>query len=144
MPRRTRVTATVLAFAALGALLGWWFFSGAGQTATIRHIDDGHASIEWRNPNGSTRTAEVELPDPSYSVGQEVNITVDPEGGASLAQPAGPERTVATAVGGVVGALLGGVVVASLAGFGFVRGTGRAGESTSEDVREERGFYWRG
>lgn len=44
---------------------------------------------------------------------------------------------------GAFGALTGLVIALTLAGFGFVRGTGESGSMTREDVREDRGFYWR-
>lgn len=35
------------------------------------------------------------------------------------------------------------VVLATFRGFGFVRGKGRAGEMTPDEVEESHAFYWR-
>ena len=39
--------------------------------------------------------------------------------------------------------LVGFVVDLSRRGFGYVRGTGRAGETNPDELAESRGFYWR-
>lgn len=44
---------------------------------------------------------------------------------------------------GVVALAFAVVVLATLRGFGYVRGTGRAGEMTHEEVQESNAFYWR-
>jgi hypothetical protein len=99
------------------------------------------AQVAWRDQNDTLRHAVVELPDADASTvviavsGDEVKAL---EGSFLWPHPA------AAAIFGGVGLLLGIVVRLSLAGHGFVRGTGMPGESAPEDVREDRGFYWRG
>ena len=44
---------------------------------------------------------------------------------------------------GVVALVFAVVVLATLRGFGYVRGTRRAGEMTHEQVQESNAFYWR-
>lgn len=43
----------------------------------------------------------------------------------------------------VLGALLGVVMVMTIRGYGYVRGTGEPGSRPKVDVAEDRGFYWR-
>ena len=43
----------------------------------------------------------------------------------------------------VLGALLGVVMVMTIRGYGYVRGTGEPGSRPQVDVAEDRGFYWR-
>ncbi len=43
----------------------------------------------------------------------------------------------------VLGALLGVVMVMTVRGYGYVRGTGEPGSRPKVDVAEDRGFYWR-
>lgn len=42
-----------------------------------------------------------------------------------------------------LGALLGVVMVMTVRGYGYVRGTGEPGSQPQVDVAEDRGFYWR-
>jgi hypothetical protein len=42
----------------------------------------------------------------------------------------------------LIGAMFGLVIVNSLRGYGFVRGTGEPGSMQPADVDEDRGFYW--
>ena len=51
----------------------------------------------------------------------------------------GPRWTVVA----LIGAMFGLVIVNSLRGHGFVRGTGEPGSMQPADVDEDRGFYWR-
>lgn len=42
-----------------------------------------------------------------------------------------------------LGALLGVVMVMTVRGYGYVRGTGETGSTPGLNVAEDRGFYWR-
>ena len=58
---------------------------------------------------------------------------------------AAPPRTewALIVLGAVTGAVFGGIVIATLAGFGFIPGTGQPGQSEPREVQERHGFYWR-
>jgi hypothetical protein len=99
------------------------------------------AQVSWRDHDGIVRHAVIEIPDPEAST---VTIAVSGDEVRALRSPILWPNPVFIAVLGGVGLLLGIVVRLSLAGYGYVRGTGLPGESTPEEVREDRGFYWRG
>ena len=99
------------------------------------------ARVSWRDEGGTFRHADIEIPDPVAST---VTIAVS---GSEVRALTGsflwPHPFLAAILGGV-GVLLGIVVRLSLAGYGYIRGTGQPGETAPEDVREDHGFYWRG
>lgn len=66
-----------------------------------------------------------------------------PDGAFTLDDPTHHLGPGDYAMGAVLGALLGFVVVSTLRGYGYVRGTGEPGSMTTNEVREDRGFYWR-
>jgi hypothetical protein len=99
------------------------------------------AQVSWRDRNGIIRNATIEIPDPEAPT---VTIAVSGDEVRALDGRFLWPNPVLTAILGGVGLLMGIVVRLSLAGHGYVRGTGKPGESTPGEVREDRGFYWRG
>ena len=99
------------------------------------------ARVSWFDQNGTGRHAIIEIPDPEASA---VTIAVSGDEVRAIEGSFLWPHPFFVAILGGVGVLLGVVVRFSLAGSGYVRGTGKPGESAPEDVREDRGFYWRG
>ncbi|MFH2071654.1 MAG: hypothetical protein ABIJ75_02260 [Actinomycetota bacterium] len=99
------------------------------------------ARVSWMDQNGTFRHAIIEIPDAEAST---VKIAVSGDEVKALEGSVLWPHPFFVAILGGAGLLLGVAVRFSLAGFGYVRGTGEPGESAPEDVREERGFYWRG
>ena len=114
---------------------------------TSRTLIDGEtvARIEAPAPfdSSSVFIAEVVLPD-EYRTANTVPVRVLSDRSVEVGDQSFrlPEIGL-LAIVALMGALLGLVVVNNLSGFGFVKGTGRPGESQPADVREDRGFYWR-
>ncbi|HEY5890133.1 MAG TPA: hypothetical protein VIW94_05485, partial [Acidimicrobiia bacterium] len=100
----------------------WSFPSTPGQieTATVRvpstQVEDGFAEV-WPDRQDAAGFTTV---DPNYQL---------TPGDYVMAL--------------VIGALLGVVMVMTMRGYGYVRGTGEPGSRPKVDVAEDRGFYWR-
>jgi hypothetical protein len=113
-------TATSTADGLVEVTIQWTFVSSPDdvETATVRvtqtQLDEGTILV-WRD--GKDRITTV---DPRYQLNA---------GDYILAF--------------ALGALLGAVMVMTVRGYGYVRGTGEPGSRPSVDVAEDRGFYWR-
>lgn len=102
------------------------------------------AEIRWsfRSTPDIVESAEVTLTESDVSHGA-VSIWRDGEGGFSLENPTYRLTAADYILASAVGASLGLVMVMTIRGYGYVRGTGEPGSYPSVDVAEDRGFYWR-
>jgi hypothetical protein len=104
-----------------------------------------HAHITWDEEGIGPRETVVLLP-PQYHDALQVPIVELPTGavevsgrGPGFQMPSIPIALLTT----IIGAMLGIVVVNTMRGYGYVRGTGESGSMDPVDVSEDRGFYWR-
>lgn len=109
----------------------------------VRVIDDDRVLLRWSEPNGDIRQLEATVPR-EYAGLEVVPIRLTGNDEVEIGSPGlrGLSWQAIAVVGGLA-AFLGLVVAYSLAGYGFVRGVGEPGSMTPEEVREDRGFYWR-
>lgn len=99
-------------------------------------------NVTWVDDDGIRRVRSVELTSEHVTAGY-VELTVDAGGEARVLDPArGPSATVLLVVA-LIGLAFAAVVVATVRGFGYVRGTGSYGEMDPDDVKESHAFYWR-
>lgn len=98
--------------------------------------------IAWLDRQSTEQTATVRVGSEALER-ETIPIWFDSDGGVIVEDPTYhltvPDYVLAAALGG----LLGLVVLLSVHGYGYVRGTGAPGEMTATEVREDRGFYWR-
>lgn len=115
------------------------------RTSVVIVDGEMQASIQWPAGEEAVRRAEVALP-LEYQTETRVPIDVHPDGTIEVLEPKRgievPPIALAVLVA-LIGALLGLVVVNTLRGYGYVRGTGEPGTMQPADVDEDRGFYWR-
>lgn len=142
----SRIGAVVVVLAA--TLIGGavpLLFQGLAITAHVVEpsvqVQDGQrtAMVRWQSPDGP-RSRRIVIP-AEHANASQVRIVRDGNG-YRIAGPTTADWWVA-AIAALIGAAFGAVVVASLAGYGYVRGRGEHGTMTERDLREDRGFYWR-
>lgn len=111
--------------------------------STVQQTEQGFfGNVTWIDDEGVRRVRRVEMTTAHVDSGS-VPLTVT-EGEVRIFVP--PDQPVSTPVlllTAAVGLLFAVVVLATLRGFGYVRGTGRSGEMTPDEVRESHAFYWR-
>lgn len=113
-------------------------------TPTVDQTGEGYvADVRWVDEEGVATVRELTLDQDHVTSG---TVPVVVEGGEARAadqsdlEGASPLVVAGTAA---VALLFAVVVLATVRGFGFVRGTGQPGEMKPEDVEESHGFYWR-
>ncbi len=135
------------------AVLVLWSFNRPPETFTadvvessVEPTDAGLvvADVTWTDEDGVRRTRTFEVTSDLVASGS-VSLVASPSGEVDIATPArqaGPSGVlfVITAMIGLAFAV---VVLAALRGFGYVRGTGRYGDTSPDDVKESNAFYWR-
>ncbi len=101
------------------------------------------ADLRWIDEAGVAHTQSFNLTEEQITSG--TVLLVDTEDRVSVYDPSAYSRlsAVILAVTAVVAFLFAVVVEATVHGFGFVRGTGKFGEMTPDDVEESHAFYWR-
>lgn len=102
------------------------------------------ADVRWTDGDGIKRVRTVELASELAASGS-VGVVSEPDGEVRVLDPAretGPSVTVLV-VTALMGLALAVVVLATVRGYGYVRGTGHYGEMDPHDVEESHGFYWR-
>ena len=98
------------------------------------------ADVEWVTDGGLPRSEYLVIPE-QYRGNDVVPLIVNEDGTVAIDDGTfGPWLYLAV---GIIAAGLGLTVELSLRGFGYVRGTGRVGETPDLDVSESHGFYWR-
>jgi hypothetical protein len=111
---------------------------------SVTRTDDGFVgNVTWIDDEGVRRVSSVELTSEHVDSGTVPVVTV--EGEVSVVDPSEQTQVPITVllVTAAIALAFAVVVLATLRGFGFVRGTGRAGEMTPDEVQESRAFYWR-
>lgn len=101
------------------------------------------ADVRWTDEDGIRRVRSFEMAS-ELAVSGSVGVA-EQEGEVRVLDPAretGPSVTVLV-ITALIGLLFAVVVLATLRGFGYVRGTGRYGEMDPDDVKESHAFYWR-
>lgn len=141
----------VLAVPVLAILLVLWLGqSSEGEPyraqvieSTVEPTDEGFVgNVTWFDDDGVRHVRRFEMTRDQVESGI-VLLTVT-EGEIRLFEP--ERRSVPIyflVLTGVVALAFAVVVLATLRGLGYVRGTGRAGEMTHEEVQESNAFYWR-
>lgn len=101
-------------------------------------------NVQWTDDGGIRHNRRVELT-PEHVTSGTVPLVVDASGDLMVVDPAEYGRVPLTgmAIAAGIGLAFAFVVVATMRGLGFVRGTGQPGEMTSDQVQESRAFYWR-
>lgn len=100
------------------------------------------ADVTWVDEDGVRRVRRLDLTSEHVTAGY-VELATDSGGEVRVLAPArGPSATVLVVVA-LIGLAFAAVVVATVRGFGYVRGTGRYGEMDPDDVKESHAFYWR-
>lgn len=101
-------------------------------------------NLRWTSDDGVLHNRRIEL-SPEHVTSGTVPLVVEASGDLSVVDPSEYERVPlpALAVAALIGLAFALVVVATMRGFGFVRGTGRPGEMTADEVQESHAFYWR-
>jgi hypothetical protein len=110
-------------------------------------IIDGEMRARIRWPAGETEVhlVDVVIP-PEYQTETTVPIDVFSDGTVEIRNPDREFKVPPVSllvIVALIGAMFGLVIVNSLRGHGFVRGTGEPGSMQPADVDEDRGFYWR-
>jgi hypothetical protein len=118
------------------------------STATPIGNGDVRVQISWTFPSNpeDVQVAEVAIPASQVDVGTvDVWPTTERDGqpGFTLIDPSYQLTPGDYILAVVLGALLGIVMVMTVRGYGYVRGTGEPGSHPRVDVAEDRGFYWR-
>ncbi len=146
--RRLPAILGILVGALLGALVPLLFSQASTFTADViepsMQVRDGErtALVRWEGPHGP-KIQRLVIPG-AYADASEVPVTRTHESyRVALASPPNTADWLAILGGSGIGAALGGVVVASLAGWGYVKGRGEYGTTSRAGLSEERGFYWR-
>lgn len=120
-------------------------FSAEVVESSVESTDTGFVGdVRWTDGDGIRRVRNVELTSEHVESGS-VPLAADPSGEVRVVDPAqetGRSVTVLV-ITALIGLALAVVVLATVRGFGYVRGTGRYGEMDPHDVEESHGFYWR-
>lgn len=100
-------------------------------------------NMQWTDDGGVRHNRRVELT-PEHVTSGTVPLVMS-EGEMRVVDPVeyGRMSPIVLAVAAAIALAFTLVVVATMRGFGFVRGTGRSGEMTPDEVQESRAFYWR-
>ena len=114
--------------------------SSAEQTDTGSVV----AEVRWTDGDGIRRVRSVEMSAEEAQAGT-VQLVVDPSGGVRVVDPSEGFGSPVTAlmIAALVGLGFALVVLASVRGLGYVRGTGSYGETDPREVEESHAFYWR-
>jgi hypothetical protein len=143
----------VVPIMALLGILGLVLFhnittSGTGAEivpGTVSQAGDGMVDVEivWSFPStpDQVETATVRVPEEDVADG--LVVVWRDEEGFTVVDPGSALSTGDFILVGLLGALLGAVMVMTVRGFGYVRGTGDVGSTPDLAVAEDRGFYWR-
>lgn len=112
--------------------------------STVEMTDMGFVgNVTWTDANGVRHNREVNMTVEHVSSGT-VHLVIS-EGETVVVDPAeyGRVSPAVLVTAGSIALAFALVVVATIRGYGFVRGTGQSGEMTPDEVQESRGFYWR-
>lgn len=138
-------------FAVTGLILLAWLQPDPiiGEVLRVREVNSETrvATVEYADttgPRSVTIVEELELPTAHWD-SEEVPIWPGNESQPARIGLFGRIRVTPTLIGLTAGiaALLGKVVEMTHRGFGYVRGSGKPGETRPVEVAEDRGFYWR-
>lgn len=112
--------------------------------SSVSQTDEGLVGdVRWVDEDGVRRVRSFSLTEDQVTSG--TVLLVSAENRVRVSDPSRDTAPLAisVAVTAVVAFLFAVVVLATLRGFGFVRGTGQPGEMTPDEVEESHGFYWR-
>jgi hypothetical protein len=150
-PKRDWWVVLVTAILGVGVLIVTNNIAGSPVEATIventaSSAGDGTVDVEitwaFRSTPDQVESAVVRIPE-SQLEGGVVPVWPDGEGGFTLEDPGYVLVAGDYLLAAGLGALLGVVMVMTVRGYGYVRGTGDPGSQPQLDVAEDRGFYWR-
>ena len=135
---------------AVAALLGLGrppeTFTAVVVETSVEPTDAGlvFADVSWTDDDGIRRVRSVHVTSELVASGT-VQLTAEEGGEVSVVAPGedtGPSGTVVV-ITALISLAFAVVVLATVKGFGYVRGTGRYGEMEPDDVKESHAFYWR-
>jgi hypothetical protein len=119
-------------------------FTAEVVASSSSQTDQGRVGdVTWVDDDGIRRVRSFNLTEQQVSSGTVLLVNIENQVGVfDPARDSGPSALIiaASAALAFVFAL---VVLATVRGFGFVRGTGQAGEMTTDEVKESHAFYWR-
>lgn len=113
--------------------------------STVTSAEGGFVgNVHWIDDGGIRHNRQVEMT-PEHITSGTVPLVAEVGGEVTVVDPAEYGRVPLTvlALAAAIGLAFALVVVATMRGFGFVRGTGRPGEMTPDEVQESHAFYWR-
>lgn len=102
------------------------------------------ADVTWTDEEGVRRVRSIHVASELVASGS-VQLTEEEGGETRVVVPGeetGPSGTVLV-ITALIALAFAVVVLATVRGFGYVRGTGRYGEMEPDDVKESHAFYWR-
>lgn len=150
----SRMTALLwlVAIPVIAVVVILWFgrppeiFAAEVVESSVEPTDAGlvFADVRWTDGDGIRRVRSFLLAS-ELAVSGSIGVVSDPDGEVRVVDPAretGPSMTV-LAVTALIGLAFAVVVLATVRGYGYVRGTGQYGEMDPHDVEESHGFYWR-
>lgn len=110
---------------------------------SVSQTDDGFVgNVTWID-EGGRRVSRVAMTAEHLESGMVPMVVV--EGEVRVVDPSEKRgvSTMALVTTAAIALAFAVVVLATVRGFGYVRGTGSAGEMTPDEVQESHGFYWR-
>lgn len=113
--------------------------------STVEPTDRGFVgNVVWVDADGVLHNRGGVDMTPQHVTSGTVHIVI-PEGELVVVDPDeyGQVHPAVLVVAALIALAFALVVVATMRGYGFVRGTGRSGEMTQDELQESHGFYWR-
>lgn len=140
----------LLAVPVLAVTLLWWVsqppttFEAEVVGSSVSRADGGLVGdVRWVDDNGVRRVRSFDLTEEHVTSGTVMLVSMEGEVTVLDSSESTGASGLTMAVTALIAFLFAVVVLATVRGFGFVRGTGQPGEMTPDEVEESRGFYWR-
>lgn len=134
------------------AVLAFLWFSGPPEIvmadvieSSVEQSNTGFvADVTWTDSDGIRRVSSVEMTSEHVASGT-VSLVHESDGQVRVVDPVMEARPSMPLLGvtALIALAFAVAVLATPRGFGYVRGTGRGGEMTSDEVQESHAFYWR-
>jgi len=99
--------------------------------------------VRWVDEDGVRHVRSFNLTEEHVTSGTVMLVSTEGEVRVSDSSESSGVSGLTMTLTAVIALLFAAVVVATVRGFGFVRGTGQPGEMTPDELEESRGFYWR-
>lgn len=140
----------LLAVPVLAVVFLWWVsqppatFVGEVVGSSVSQADGGLVGdVSWVDEDGVRRVRSFELTEEHVTSGTVMLLSTEGEVTVLDSSESTGVSGLTMAATALIAFLFAVVVLATVRGFGFVRGTGQPGEMTPDEVEESHGFYWR-